>query len=83
MYKKLGRYRTYINIADESENILGAMATTVTKALVASAGTSLPYSKTATFIYAATVQRSLSTALNTKIIKKALTYSEMFISAAH
>ena len=72
---KLSRYRNYINIAEKTDIPL---ATTTTTTSVALTGIRSPYSILTAFARA-TVCGSLSNTINTKIGKKIIKYSQMYI----
>ena len=76
--KKLSRYKNYINIAEITEMLLSSLATTATSTSVALTGIRLPYS-IPTACATATVCGSLSKTTNTKIRKKLIKYSQMYI----
>ena len=78
--KKLSRYKNYINVAEITEILLSLIATTATSTSVAITGIGLPYSIPTAFA-TATVCGSLSKTINTKIRKKIIKYSQMYISS--
>ena len=78
--KKLSRYKNYINVAEITEILLSSIATTATTTSVALIGIGLPYSIPTAFA-TATVCGSLSKTINTKIRKKIIKYSQMYILA--
>ena len=76
--KKLNRYKNYTNVAEITEILLSLTTTTATSKSVALTGIGLPYSIPTAFA-AATVFGSLSKTLNTKMRKKIIIYSQMYI----
>ena len=76
--KKLSRYKNYINVAEITEIFLSSIATTVTSTSIALTGIGLPYSIPTAFA-TAIVCGSLSKTINTKIIKKIIKFSQMYI----
>ena len=76
--KKLSRYKNFINVAEITEIVLSSIATTATSTSVALTGIGLPYSIPTAFA-TATVCGSLSKTFNTKIRKKIIKYSQMYI----
>ena len=78
--KKLSRYKNYINVAEITEILLSSIATTATITSVALTVIGLPYSIPTAFA-TATVCGSLSKTINTKIRKKIIKYSQMYILA--
>ena len=76
--KKISRYRNYVNIAEITEIVLSSIATTATTTSVELTGIGLAYSIPTAFA-TATVCRSLSKTINTKIRNKIIKYSQMYI----
>ena len=76
--KKLSSYRNYVNIAEITEIVLSSIATTATTTSAALTGIGLPYSIPTAFA-TATVCGSLSKTIITKIGKKIIKYSQMYI----
>ena len=76
--KKLSRYKNYINVAEITEIVLSSIATTPTSISVALTGIGLTYSIPTAFA-TATDCCSLSKTINTKIRKKIIKYSQMYI----
>ena len=76
--KKLSRYKNFINVAEITEILLSSIATTATITSVAITGIGLPYSIPKAFA-TATVRRSLSKTIKTKIRNKIIKYSQMYI----
>ena len=77
-YKKLSRYKNYINIAEITEIVLSSIATTATSTSVALTGIGLAYSIPTSFAIA-TVCGSLSKTINTRIRNKIIKCSQMYI----
>ena len=77
-YKKLSRYKIYINVAEITEIVLSSIATTAKSTSVALTGIGLPFSIPTAFA-TATVCGSLSKTINTKIRNKIIKYSQMYI----
>ena len=75
--KKLSRYKIYINVAERTEIVLSSIAITATTS-VALTGIGLPYPIPTAFA-TATVCRSLSRTINSKIRNKIIKYSQMYI----
>ena len=78
--RKLSRYKNYINVAEITEILLSSIATTATTTSVALTGIGLPYCIPTAFA-TATVCGSLSKTINTKIRKKIVKYSQIYILA--
>ena len=76
--KKLSRYKNYINIAEITEIVFSTIATTATTTSVSLTGIGIAYSIPTAFAKA-TVCGSLSKTINTKIRKKIIKYSQMYI----
>ena len=76
--KKLSRFKNCINIAEITEIVLSSIATTETTTSVSLTGIGLAYSIPTAFA-TATVCGSLSKTINTKISKKIIKYSRMYI----
>ena len=76
--KKLIRYKNYNNIAETTEILLSSIATFATSTSVALTGIELHYSIPTAFA-TATVVGSLSKTINTRIRKKKIMYSQMYI----
>ena len=76
--KKLSRYKKNFNVAEITKIVLSSIATTATTTSVALTGIGLPYSIPTAFA-TATVCGSLSKTINTKLRKKIMKYSHMYI----
>ena len=76
--KKFSRYKNYINIAEITKIVLSSIATTATTTSFPLTGIGLPYSIPTAFA-TATVCGSLSKTINTKIRKKNIKFSQMYI----
>ena len=76
--KKLSRYKNYINVAEKIEILLSPIATTATTTSGALTCIGLPYSIPTAFA-TATVCGSLSKTIYTKIRKKIIKFSQIYI----
>ena len=75
--KKLSRYKNYTNVARTTEIKLSSIATTATSTSVAITGIGLPYSIPTAFA-TATLCRSLSKTINTKMRNNFIKYSQLY-----